>query len=258
MAQSKFEYVRNFELDDSILKNCWIVIRIDGKGFHKFSSAHNFVKPNDNRALDLMNVCARAVMGEFGDIVMAYGESDEFSFVIRRSSSLYSRRSSKLSSCIVSLFTSHYVWKWSQFFDFPLAYPPAFDARCVVYPTDQNLRDYLSWRQADSHINNLYNTCFWALVQKKNLSCKEAEAQLKGTLSDYKNELLFSEFGINYNNEQPRHRKGSFLFRTTEKVPVLDKRTNSTTLKQKKVIQEVHQDIIGDQFWKERSFLLDP
>ena len=33
-----------------------------------------------------------------------------------------------------------------------------------MYPTDAILRDYLKWRQVDTHINNQYNTCFWALV----------------------------------------------------------------------------------------------
>lgn len=47
MANSRFEYVREFELDDRILPNCWIVVRIDGKGFHKFTDKHEFDKPND-------------------------------------------------------------------------------------------------------------------------------------------------------------------------------------------------------------------
>ena len=32
---------------------------------------------------------------------------------------------------------------------------PSFDARTVLYPNNEILRDYLSWRQADCHINNL-------------------------------------------------------------------------------------------------------
>jgi tRNA(His) guanylyltransferase len=36
-----------------------------------------------------------------------------------------------------------------------LQYIPSFDARTVCYPTDKNLRDYLSWRQCDCHINNM-------------------------------------------------------------------------------------------------------
>lgn len=47
MACSRFEYVKSFEQDDSILPNVWIVIRVDGKKFHKFSKTHDFEKPND-------------------------------------------------------------------------------------------------------------------------------------------------------------------------------------------------------------------
>lgn len=48
MANSRFDYVRNFETNDSILPNCWIVVRIDGKAFHKFTKKHDFDKPNDD------------------------------------------------------------------------------------------------------------------------------------------------------------------------------------------------------------------
>lgn len=44
----------------------------------RFSDAHDFEKPNDVRALDLMNRAAKAVMEEFPDIVLAFGESDEY------------------------------------------------------------------------------------------------------------------------------------------------------------------------------------
>ena len=35
MAKSKFEYVRNFETDDTCLRNCYIVVRLDGRNFHR-------------------------------------------------------------------------------------------------------------------------------------------------------------------------------------------------------------------------------
>ena len=31
----------------------------------------------------------------------------------------------------------------------------------------QNIKDYMRWRQVDCHINNLFNTTFWALVQSE-------------------------------------------------------------------------------------------
>ena len=44
------------------------------------SQEHAFVKPNDERALLLMDHAARDVMDEFKDIVLAFGESDEYRY----------------------------------------------------------------------------------------------------------------------------------------------------------------------------------
>jgi hypothetical protein len=35
MAKSKYEYVKEFETDDKMLRNVYVLVRIDGKGFHK-------------------------------------------------------------------------------------------------------------------------------------------------------------------------------------------------------------------------------
>jgi tRNA(His) guanylyltransferase len=44
----------------------------------RFSTKYGFEKPNDKRALELMNAAARAVMSEIPDITIAYGVSDEY------------------------------------------------------------------------------------------------------------------------------------------------------------------------------------
>ncbi|TVY71547.1 tRNA(His) guanylyltransferase [Lachnellula suecica] len=88
MANSKYEYVKAFEQPDILLPNTWIVVRIDGRGFHKintdeyqrFSAKYEFEKPNDRRALDLMNAAAKAVLSELPDIVIGYGISDEYRY----------------------------------------------------------------------------------------------------------------------------------------------------------------------------------
>lgn len=160
---------------------------------------------------------------------------------------------SKLVTTVVSTFTSYYIYLWSKYFpDKPLSPPlPSFDGRAVCYPTVSNLRDYMSWRQADcktepahiyasasyilgklltmaGHINNLFNTTFWALVHD-GMTNQEAEKELavrdhyltwklmltetQGSLSADKNEILFSRFGVNYNNEPEIFKKGSVIFR---------------------------------------------
>ena len=44
----------------------------------RFSDSHEFEKPNDANALKLMNRCAEEVMKEFQDLILAYGQSDEY------------------------------------------------------------------------------------------------------------------------------------------------------------------------------------
>lgn len=56
MANSRFDYVRTFETEDILLPNCWMVVRIDGKGFHKFSKAHEYEKPNDEHGKYFKNI----------------------------------------------------------------------------------------------------------------------------------------------------------------------------------------------------------
>jgi tRNA(His) guanylyltransferase len=89
-------------------------------------------------------------------------------------------------------------------------------------------------------VNNLYNTAFWALVQDGGQTTADAHARLRvsilvhilmtvhllriiqlwqGTVAAQKHELLFSEFGINYNQLDERYRKGSVLVR--EKVSII-------------------------------------
>ena len=103
MANSRFEYVKKFEMHTTALMNTFMVVRIDGKGFTKFTDTHGYEKPNDLRGLNLMNDCARQVMETFPDVWLAYGESDEYSFVLRRNTKLYNRRSDKITTLVTSL-----------------------------------------------------------------------------------------------------------------------------------------------------------
>lgn len=153
----------------------------------------------------------------------------------------------------MSTFTAHYIYQWSTYFPSTPLEPsslPSFDGRAVLYPATRHLRDYMSWRQVDcqlpclvsqnespgqadrssaGHINNLYNTTFWAMVQQGGMNNVDAERELQvsrphyllgqliltrqGTVSSDKNEILFKRFGINYNNEPEMYKKGSVVYR---------------------------------------------
>jgi tRNA(His) guanylyltransferase len=190
------------------------------------------------------------------------------SFLLKKSTSLYNRRNAKIATLFTSLFTSAYVFHWRDYFsDTPLRYPPSFDGRLVLYPGAQEIRDYFSWRQADTHINNLYNTTFWALVQEGGESTTQAHKTLQGTISSEKQEILFNRFDINYNKVDERFRKGSVIVR--EIVPPQDdpaligdgadrplKKKDKAKAKPVTRVDLLHCDIIKNDFWTSRPHVL--
>ena len=141
------------------------------------------------------------------------------------------------------------------------------------------------------HVNNLYNTTFWAMVQKGGMSATAAEEELKGTLSSDKNEILFSRFGVNYNNEPDMYRKGSVVYRKYEvedatmppglgahseieearpeqpgegvktEAPeiAVTSRTQADKIRKERAKAKVmvsHTDLIKDEFWERRPWIL--
>jgi tRNA(His) guanylyltransferase len=107
----------------------------------------------------------------------------------------------------------------------------------------------------------------------------------QGTVSSEKHEILFSRFGINYNTVPSRFRKGSVLVREKVTVQVslecwpVDERASQLEKPDVKPIGEIcegdsgsgkqkerqtwtritllHCDIIGDEFWDERPYILE-
>ena len=103
-----------------------------------------------------------------------------------------------------------------------------------------------------------------------------AENLLKGTVAADKNEMLFTRFGINYNDEPEIFRKGSVVFRhyqleeaqghiddSNDKPNEADaqqvsksqaERARKAKAKAKVVVE--HIDIIKDDFWDRRPWIV--
>lgn len=94
----------------------------------------------------------------------------------------------------------------------------------------------------------------------------QADKRLSGTLSGDKNEILFSQFGINYNEEPEIYRKGTVLV----KKPRPARLPRKAYIKSKEQVEqspgkleenedhimEMHCDIIGDKFWNDYPHLM--
>lgn len=70
----------------------------------------------------------------------------------------------------------------------------------------------------------------------------KAEKRLSGTVSSDKNEILFSEFSTNYNNEPVMFKKGTVLIKKVISHPENGQKVT--------VMVPFHEDIIKDSFWK--------
>lgn len=121
MANSKYEYVKSFEIEDEVMYPNLIVVRIDGRNFERFSEINDFEKPNDERALNLMNRCATSLLEKYPDIILAYGFSDEYSFIFKKETKFYQRRASEVDTaarCSLSLshFSHLHMWKIGESF----------------------------------------------------------------------------------------------------------------------------------------------
>lgn len=196
-----------------------------------------------------MNFAAVKVMETFEDIVLSYGQSDEYTFVFHKSTKIFERRASEIESCVNSIFTANYIVHWKTWNpDRVLQSLPTFDSRTVPYPSDSVLKDYLSWRQADVHINNLFNTCFWGLVLKKGMKNSDAEEYLRlnGTYSADKRRLLVTDFDLEYEELPAMYRKGTILLR----------KNVSNVNGGRKLIVPYCTDMIGDGFWREHREIL--
>ena len=77
------------------------------------------------------------------------------------------------------------------------------------------------------------------------------QARLEGSFAKDKNEILFSEFGVNYNNEPEQFRKGTSVFKKRVEV-----RTESGGTAMRTRVLEHNGDIIGDDFWAENAHIL--
>lgn len=197
-----------------------------------------------------MNFAAIKVMSLINDIAISYGQSDEYSFVLHKTSTFCNRHASKIESYVNSIFTANYIKYWKMWNNSrSLVMLPTFDARTVPYANDAILKDYLSWRQADVHINNLYNTCFWKLVIDGHMKNSDAEEYLRinGTYSADKRELLLKKFGIVYDSLPEMYKKGTIL---------LWKYVRCETVNGK-IVVPYYTDLIGEDFWKNHPEVID-
>ncbi len=216
------ELMKTYEMtyEHVIPKRLWIVVRLDGRGFTKFTkSSDRFEKPFDIRFHDAMLLTTEALMNSGLEVLLGYTQSDEISLVISPTDGTFGRRVIKILTVLSG--------EASAFFSVHFSEATVFDARVLALPDIESVSEYLFTRQEDAHRNALSAQAYWAL-RKEGLNGTQASKLLHGASVSEKNELLFKR-GINFNETPPWQRRGScVVWETYEKEgfnPLMEEKT---------------------------------
>lgn len=197
--------MRRFEtsLDQTILPELYMAVRIDGRNFTKLTKdTCKFEAPFDIRFRDTMIDTVRHLMNCGFRIVYGYTQSDEISLLFHPKDQTFGRKTRKINSILAG--------EASAFFSLKLGVLGCFDCRVIPLPNLDCVKDYFSWRQEDARRNSLNAHCYW-LLRREGLSAREATRQIEGQTIAFKNELLFSR-NINFNDLPNWQKRGVGLY----------------------------------------------
>ena len=209
--------MKEFEVYSSLKvpKNSKIIIRLDGRSFHKLASDLNLQKPYDDNFYNVFAKVCEDLFKEFSPLFV-YAFSDEISLLFDKVP--FDGRLEKLDSVIASFAASSFVINYKTKFN----KPPSFDAR-VVPISDEDILSYFKWRQDESW-RNCVNSHGISYLKTK-YSNNEANDKIKGmNISDI-HELLF-ENDINLNDIETYKKRGIGVYRKNKKVVGFNKKEN--------------------------------
>lgn len=233
--------MRRFEtsLDQVILPELYLAVRIDGRNFTKLTKETcKFEAPFDVRFRDAMIDTVKHLMGCGFRIVYGYTQSDEISLLFHPDDTTFGRKTRKINSVLAG--------EASAVFSLRLGIPACFDCRVIPLPNLECVRDYFSWRQEDAHRNSLNAHCYW-LLRREGLTAQEATRQISGKTVAFKNELLFSR-NINFNELPNWQKRGVGLYFASYEKEGFDPIQNKTVVSLRNRI-EVNMDLdIGDAY----------
>lgn len=203
--------MKEFEVykDQKLASRIYFAVRLDGRNFSKFTEKLKFKKPFDDKFKEIMLATALGLTREFKPII-TYTQSDEISLIFDKDSNIFLRRIEKLISTTASCASSKFLQSSN------LNETIMFDSRIIILPKEENVLEYLQWRQLDA-IRNCLNSWAYSVLKEKGISKKKIDNELFKKRSKYKRALL-SKYGINFNKIPLWQKRGHLLtWRSYEK-----------------------------------------
>ena len=199
-----------------ITPRSYIIIRLDGKNFSKYTSKLD--KPFDEDFSEAMNKTAMALC-EYFNAKFAYTQSDEISLLITEiggnveSQPELGNVLQKLCSLTASVATAkfnevrniQYMMEDANMDPMgpPLPKQAFFDSRVFVVPNEDEVFNHMVWRQQDATKNSISMAAHTLLGHKATMNKSGAEKQ----------EMMFQEKGVNWNEYPTKFKRGVVIFK---------------------------------------------
>jgi tRNA(His) guanylyltransferase len=190
--------------DLCVLPGLFMVARIDGRNFTRLTKeTHKFEAPFDSQFRDSMVSTVEHLMDCGFRVIYGYTQSDEISLLLHRDEGRFGRKLRKLNSILAGEASA----KLSLLF----GGVAVFDCRISQLPTLSLVVDYFRWRNEDAHRNALNAHCYW-MLRKAGESAGTATEKLDRLSVGDKNELLYQQGNINFNNLPSWQKRGIGLY----------------------------------------------
>ena len=234
--------MKDYEVYSSLKvpKNSNVIVRLDGRAFHKLASDLKLVKPYDRNFYQVMAVVCEDLFREFSPSFV-YTFSDEISLLLNNIP--FDGRIEKINSVMAGFASSSFVIHY----DVDFKKPPAFDSR-IIPINDEDILDYFRWRQDESWMNCVNSHGISYLKTK--YSNNEANDKINGMKLNEIHELLFQN-GINLNDIETYKKRGIGIYRKNKKVVGFNKKENKNqTSYRSYVFTDWELPIFNENFFK--------
>jgi tRNA(His) 5'-end guanylyltransferase len=177
-----------------------VVLRIDGRAFHQFT--RDLERPYCRPLADALDQAALALCQETIGCRFAYGQSDEYSFLLtdfeREDAALwFDGNVQKIVSVSASIFTAAF----NKAFESKTR--AAFDSRVMVISQRAEVARYFLWRQLDASANSLNMLA----------SAHFSHAELENKSTAEKHDMLHSK-GVNWAKQSTDFKRGRAVIHT--------------------------------------------
>ena len=234
--------MKDYEVYSSLKvpKNSKIIVRLDGRTFHKLARDLNLIKPYDENFYRVIAEVCEDLFKEFSPMFV-YTFSDEISLLL--SNIPFGGRIEKINSVIASFASSSFVINY----DTEFKKPPAFDSR-IIPLNDDDILKYFTWRQNEAW-RNCVNSHGISYLQKR-YSKSKANDILNGMKLNDVHELLF-ENGINLNDVETYKKRGIGIYRKNKKIEGFNKNKNRNQISYRSyVYTDWELPIFSEDFFK--------